>query len=102
MKNKKNQKNPSSYSFLHVQERAKERYNLTITHDDYSRLNKLVEEKFTSDSPPLFSDRDTEIYMVPYQDKDLIVVFHKTEMCVTTLLPPGTVIISRRNRGRKV
>ncbi len=91
----------TTYSCVHVQERAKERYGLTLSAQDYTNLNKLVLAQFVSEALPLSSDNDTEIYEVPYKNKDIIAVFHKSDRCVTTLLPPGTVIVSRRNRRMK-
>ncbi len=87
-----------SYSCSHVIERAQERYGLNLTPADYVTLNQLVR---TSKPSPLSSDKDTEIYSVQYKDRQLLTVFHKVEQCVTTLLPPETVVKSRRDRCMK-
>ena len=91
----------TSYSCDHVLERAKERYDVILTPEDYTKLNELVQAKFSGYSLPLSSDKDTEIYTVSFKNENFIAVFHKTDHCVTTLLPPGTNVVSRRNRSMK-
>ena len=101
MKEKTKRSTSSDYSFNHVAERSLERYSAVFTEADYVALNKTIKQRISDGEPPAAEDNDSDIYLVEWKDKVLVCVWDKKRACVTTLLPKGTVPVSRRSRFRK-
>ena len=72
--------------YLHCRDRAKERYGLTITWDDWTDLNERIyfedDVKFVYQPNPLNS-----IYQLRYRNQTIVVLFCETVRIVTTILP---------------
>ncbi|KAJ7862010.1 hypothetical protein B0H14DRAFT_3863245 [Mycena olivaceomarginata] len=114
----------ASYSQQHVQERALERYALTLLADDYRKLNEAVQRARSSEgesnaavtesaeselepSPApgamtlLNEEGDEQIWGVGWGGQTLVCVWSTSLGRVTTLLPEGTVVTRRKGTGTK-
>lgn len=101
-----------AYSGQHIIERAQERYDIRLTGADYDALNLAIERAATGDQAAatlLGKEKTDEFWSVPWPlesdgengDKnDLVCVWSTESKRITTLLPKGTVIKSRRDRKK--
>ena len=71
------------YSFTHVQERLKERYNLTINEFEYLMLHTTIKNL-----EPTKDEGEQLIYDVYFKGEKIIVVYSKQRGYITTVLPP--------------
>jgi hypothetical protein len=96
--------NPTEYSRQHTQLRARERYGFEMSEADYDLLTALVKTDLLQrvfpedDTGPLYKLVNTEngqhTLIVPFDGRELVVVFDTGKSLVTTLLPPEQFFVT--------
>jgi hypothetical protein len=93
------------YHVTHALDRMKERYNVSVTAQDWERLNWAIFRE-TSDAKFLFvKSPDTTLYEIEYRPfhqgrtRKLNVMFSETAYCITTAVPPADVRLLAAERG---
>lgn len=85
----KTNRNTKEYSRDHVIERAKQRYNIDISHQEYDKLCLLAKQNLSKCKQKEKNGDDTQyILHLEFKNVTLIVVFSENRQLVTTLLPP--------------
>lgn len=89
----------------HTLDRAKERYNVSMTAQDWERLNWAIFRE-TKDVKFLFvKSADTTLYEVTYvpftqgRTRRLNVMFSETAFCISTAVPPEDIRLLAAERG---
>lgn len=78
------------YSFRHTQQRLKERYNIFINEEDYTKLCAQIKRNHNADIVVIEKQKDDiqTIYDVQYKYIAKIrVVWSKNRGCITTAIP---------------
>jgi hypothetical protein len=82
---------PRAYSRQHVKERALNRYDTTLTNDDYNWLNEQISADTIAQFPKFkqINQEGTQVTLVvTFKDQKFIAVFDKATGLLKTLLPP--------------
>ena len=73
-----------SYSFNHTNKRLNERFNLSITYEEYNTLSILL--AVNKSKMILVEDGTQEIHQLKFKGKVVTFVYSKVRECVTTVL----------------
>jgi len=88
---KRSDMSPRAYSRQHVKERALNRYDATLTNDDYNWLNEQIAADTVSATPKFkqINQEGTQVTLiVPFKDQKFVAVFDTGSGLLKTLLPP--------------
>ncbi len=75
-----------NYSFEHVKQRLKERYNIEIARDFYDRMNKSLRPFIGEPDCGTDNNGDQEIHTMFIKNKNIRVVYSKSKNRITTVL----------------
>lgn len=97
-----------SYNSAHAIDRIKERYGVSITAQDWERLNWLIFRE-QSDAKFLFvKNADTTVYQVTFtphmaggggRKRTINVMFSETGYCITTAIPTSDLRLAQAEAG---
>ena len=73
-----------NYSFNHLNERLNERFNLSITWEEYYKLNKIL--KNDKSNMILIENKDQEIHQLTFKGASVTFVFNTNKNFITTSL----------------
>jgi len=77
-------KKDKQYSLIHVSERLKERFGLSITLQEFDRLNAALKED--KSNMILVEGQDQEIHKLRFKGKLVTFAYSISRECVTTAL----------------
>jgi hypothetical protein len=99
-----------TYSIEHCIQRYKERYNKDLTVDEYNKLNKQVQNWFQTPNinfkliakDPITKNNYSYILEHSLNGELLYLVFETERNCITTFLPPKSVLERvNKNKSKK-
>jgi hypothetical protein len=96
-----------SFNAAHAIDRMKERYNVSVTGQDWERLNWAIFREMSDTKLLMVKNEDTTIYQVRYnpfmrgRTRTLNVMFSESAFCITTAIPVSDLRVLAVEQGEK-